>query len=83
MIEFREAVLTSLLNLLRTALENSLRGDDKMSIDKTMLDSDVVRSSTDNSTLPSVKASSLTPKFIGKEEVFVQYKISKRIFFLN
>ena len=81
MIEFREAVLTSLLNLLRTALENSLRGDDKMSIDKTMLDSDVVRSSADNSTLPSVKASSLTPKFIGKEEVIVQYKISKRSFF--
>ena len=83
MIEFREAVLTSLLNLLRTALEDSLRGDDKMSMDRTMLESDVVRSSVDNSALPCVKASCLTPKFIGKEEVFVQYKILKKKFLFN
>ena len=69
MIEFREAVLNSLLNLLRTALENSLRGDEKMSSDKMMLESEVARSSVDDTTLPNEKISSLTPKYFGKEEV--------------
>ncbi len=69
MIEFREAVLTSLLNLLRTSLENSLRGDVKISRDKMMLESDVARSSIDDTRLPNLKMSSLSPKFIGKEEV--------------
>ena len=69
MIEFREAVLNSLLNLLRTALENFLRGDEKMSSDKMMLESEVARSSVDDTTLPNEKISSLTPKYFGKEEV--------------
>ena len=61
MIEFREAVLTSLLNLLRTSLENSLKGEDGFT------------SESEAAKLAGSQplSSSLVAKFNAKEEVIV------------
>ena len=66
MIEFREAVFNSLLNMLRVSLEAGLRGDDKNL--ESASESNVAKLS-EAATLPDSNMLNLVPDFKGKEEV--------------
>ena len=66
MIEFREAVFNSLLNMLRVSLEAGLHGDDKNL--ESASESNVAKLS-EGATLPDSNMLNLVPDFKGKEEV--------------